>query len=283
MIDFFRSKQLFLPVLFVVILFLGCTTARKAIREPLKEQGDAYLMTALKEHELNFNQFSVKFNATYRKGKEETSFSGNLRIEHDKTIWISLTPALGIEAIRFLLTTDSIKYLNRLKENYLCREFKYLNVLLNNTLDFDMAQAFLIGNDFSLYESNKFKASIDNQEYKLSTVNRMKIRRFVRRSEEDISIPIQSIWLNPDNFKITKVLIKEAERESRKFLATYDGFKDVEGQLIPTKIKFAIETDQDKVEIDILLTKIQINQEQTYPFRVPEKYSEIKDIQPAEK
>jgi len=266
---------------FFLIIISSCTANRKAIREPLKERGEEFLIDALKEHELDFHQFSAKFSVTYRIEKEKTSVTGNLRIEHDKIIWISVTPALGLEAVRFMLSPDSIKYINRLKSTYLVHDFRYINKLLNKTLDFDMAQAFLLGNDFSLYESSKFKASTDNQEYKLSTVDRRKIRRFARRNEEDISIPIQSIWLNPDNFKITKVLLKEAERDSRKFLATYSEFKEISGQLIPAKIEFKVETDKQKIQIQIQLSKIQLNlDEQTYPFRIPENYSKITDLQP---
>lgn len=270
-------------ITFIIVLtaISSCTTARKAIRAPLKERGDEFLIQALKEHELEFQQFSAKFNVIYQIDNERTSVSGNLRIERDNIIWISVSPALGLEAVRFMLTPDSIKYINRLKSTYLVNDFRYINQLLNKTLDFDMAQAFLLGNDFSLYESNKFKASIDNQEYRLSTIDRRKIRRFVRRNEEDISIPIQSIWLNPDNFKISKVLLKEAERDSRKFLANYSEFEEISGQLIPSKMDFVVETDKQTIQIQIQLSKIQLNQtDQTYPFRIPDKYSKITDLQP---
>jgi len=277
----FPGMYLRLSVLFIgVAMLAGCTGTRKAVREPLKEQGEQYLTQKLKEHELHFHQFSAKFNATYKVDRKTTNISGILRIEHDSIIWISITPALGIEAVRFMLTPDSIKLINRLSNSYLVKDFIYINQLLNKTLDFDMAQAFLIGNDFSLYDSNSFKASVDNQEYKLSTVNRRKIRRYVRRSEDDISIPIQSIWLDPESFKVSKVLLKEAERDSRKFLANYSKFEDIDGRLIPSELEFRVETDEKKIRININYSRIQIDQEQAYPFRIPESYTEIKDLQP---
>jgi hypothetical protein len=142
-----------------------------------------------------------------------------------------------------------------------------------------MAQSFLIGNDFSLYESNTFKASVEGQQYKLSTTDRRKLRRYVRRSEDDISIPIQSIWLDPGNFKVLKVLLKEAERDSRRFVAEYNEFEDVGGRLIPTNLDFKVETEDKKVRIQIKYSKIELDQEQTYPFRIPENYTEIKELQ----
>ena len=35
----------------------GCTGSRKAVREPLKEEGAEYLMGKLKEHEVKFRQY----------------------------------------------------------------------------------------------------------------------------------------------------------------------------------------------------------------------------------
>lgn len=279
------NRFISLSLRFFILFFLAsalaaCTGSRKAAREPLKEQGDHFLMSKLKEHELKFDKFSAKFNVTYQVGRKKTTVSGNLRIAHDSIIWISITPALGIEAVRFMLTPDSIKYINRLSNTYFLRDFAYINQLLNKTLDYDMAQAFLIGNDFSLYDSNVFKASIENQQYKLNTTDRRKLRRYVRRSEDDISIPIQSIWLDAENFKITKVLLKEAERDSRKFLATYAEFTDVDGKLIPSKLDFRVETDDKKVRINIRYSKIQLDQELTFPFRIPESYTEITDLHP---
>lgn len=273
----------FLLLLFISAGFSSCTGSRKAVREPIKEQGAEFLMNKLKEHELKFQEFSAKFNVLYEVDGKTTNVSGNLRIYHDSIIWISITPALGIEAVRFMLTPDSIKYINRINNTYFLRDFVYINQLLNKTLDYDMAQAFLLGNDFSLYESNSFKASVENQEYKLNTIDRQKLRRYVRRSEDDISIPIQSIWLDPESFKISRVLLKEAERDSRKFEATYGEFVNVEGKLIPSSLDFKVETDKQKIRIKIGYSKIQLNQEQTYPFRIPESYTEMKELQPKTK
>jgi hypothetical protein len=147
-------------------------------------------------------------------------------------------------------------------------------------MDYDMAQAFLLGNDFSLYESNTFKASVENQQYKLNTVNRRKLRRYVRKSDEAISIPIQCIWLDPGNFKISKVLMKEAERDSRRFEAKYEEFENVNGNVIPSKMEFNIETDDKKITILISYSKIQVDQVQSYPFKIPASYSENKELQP---
>jgi len=263
----------------ILILLQGCTSSRKAIREPLKEQGAEFLINKLKDNELKFNTISAKFTATYIRNKKKTIVNGQLRIKRDSMIWLSVTPLLGIEMARLVLTPDSIKYVNRMNSTYLVKDFSFINTMLNKTLDYDMAQAFLVGNDFSLYETNTFRASVDNQEYKLSTSNRLKLRRFVRRSDEAISIPLQSIWLNPDNFKISRVVLKEAERDSRKFTAEYSAFENAGEQQVPATLDFWIETDKEKVKIAVEYSKVQIDQDVSFPFSIPESYTIIETIE----
>ncbi|HOW30457.1 MAG TPA: DUF4292 domain-containing protein [Bacteroidales bacterium] len=267
-----------------MMLMLSCTTSRKAIRTPLKEEGPEYLFQNLKAHELKFEDLSAKFSATIEKDRKETSFEGQLRIYRDSIIWISVTPLLGIEMARFMLTNDSIRYLNRINATYLQKNFGFINEMLNKTIDFDMAQAFLTGNDFSFYENSRFKAQVDGQEYKLHTVNRLKLKRYVRRNEPEISIPIQSIWLNPDNFKINKVVLNETDKDNRRFTARYQAFEAVDNQLVPSELEFRVETSDNNVKIRIAYSKITINPDQlSFPFRIPENYTEIHDWKPAVK
>jgi hypothetical protein len=265
-------------VLVLIVLISSCTAGRKAIREPIREQGPEFLMNKLKENEIKFSTFSAKFAATYIRDRKKTDISGQIRIRRDSVIWISITPLMGIEMARFVLTPDSIKYLNRISTTYMVKEFRYFNQLFNKTLDFDMAQAFLTGNDFSLYENNTFRASVDNGEYKLSTSNRRKLKRFVRRSEEEISIPLQSIWLNPDHFKINRVVLKEAERDPRKFAAEYSGFEQTEGQKIPANLQFRIETDKEKIGINVQYSRVHLDEELSFPFVIPDSYIQINDF-----
>lgn len=274
-----KSCSLFLLTL---LLFSGCTGTRKALRAPLKEQGAEYLINKLKNNELKYRSLSAKFSATYYRNRKKTSFSGQMRIQHDSIIWISVTPMLGIEMARFEMTPDSIKYLNRINSTFMVKDFRYINQLLNKTLDFDMAQSFITGNDFSLYDTTMFRALIENQEYKLMTSNRRKLKRYVRRSEKEISIPLQSIWLDPENFKITRVLLKEAERDSRKFLAEYSGFENIDSQSIPLKLDFQITTDKEKVRIRIEFSKIQLNEKISFPFSIPGSYTEMEIIKKTE-
>lgn len=271
-----RWSAFFLTVVFISVITASCTTTRRAIREPLKEQGTDFLFKNLKANELNYNYFSARFNASLEQDKKETAITGQIRIKRDSAIWVSVSPLMGIEMIRILITPDSIRYVNRIENTYFKGAFDYIDLLKNSTLDFDMLQAFLTGNDFSRYDSTSFKGGIDNSEYTLQTTDRRKLKKYLK-GNRDVNIPIQHIWLNPDNFKITKIMIREASTNGKKAEATYS-HQSIEGQLVPVGIIFEAETGNDKAKVNITYSKINLTQILQFPFRIPEKYTRIEKL-----
>ncbi len=264
----------YLVIIFVLLPFYSCKTTRSVIKEPIKEEGSDYLFEQLKKNEMKFDWLSAKFSATYIENKKKISFRGQMRIKRDSIIWVSFSPALGIEMVRLIITNDSIKFLDRIGSTYLISDFNYINQFINSTLDFDMLQAFLIGNDFSFFENGKFKASIDAMEYRLMTVGRRKLKKYVKSNQEGLKIPIQNIWLNAENFKITKVMIKEVKQEGRKLQSFYSNFNTIDDQLFPHHIDFQITSDS-KIDIGIDYSKITVNKALKFPFKVPERFTRI--------
>ena len=51
--------------------------------------------------------------------QEELSFTGNIRMRRDSTVWISVSAFLGMESIRTLVTQDSVILVNRMNQTYL--------------------------------------------------------------------------------------------------------------------------------------------------------------------
>lgn len=108
-----------------IVLLMGgsCSSTKRMIKEPLKEQGAEYLFENLKQNELKYNFFSARFSAGFRQNKIRNSFSGQIRIHKDSLIWISISPALGIEMARVLISNDSVKYMNRIDNTYFISDF----------------------------------------------------------------------------------------------------------------------------------------------------------------
>lgn len=271
------NKPIVLYVCMAIVFSVGftsCSPSRKAIKIPIKEEGADYLFGKLKEKELRFDWFNAKFSAEYENKGKSNSFSGQIRIRKDSLIWISLTPMLGIEAIRLMITQDSVKLINRLNDTYFIGDYESVNRFLNTNIDFDLLQAVLLGNDLQFYEDGKFRATVDQGEYKLSTAGRAKLKKFVRNSHENLKIFIQNIWLDALTFKITHAEVKEMRRDNIKLESFYGDFKEVAGQLFPNDMKYTIWAE-NTIRVKAGFSRIQINEPQQFPFKIPASYTKV--------
>jgi len=258
----------------VILIMTSCKSTRPIIKAPLKEEGPDSLYSRLKANELHFDWLSAKFDASYKEKRKSNDFKGQVRVRKDSLIWVSITPALGIEMFRMIITADSVKYFNRFSKEYFIGDYALVSRFLQIHIDFDILQALILGNDFQFYESNSFRASIDNMEYKLSTTGRRKIRKEAEDASSDPIVLLQNIWLNPESFKITKVDVKEYLKDNRKLSATYGDFIGLEKQLYPSALRFDIQAD-DMIKIKLDYSKVTLNEPMAFPFSIPGNYKRI--------
>ena len=257
------------------LVLTSCNPRKKIMKVPIREAGADFLIKKLKEHELLFEWFTAKFSADYENEGQKYSFSGQIRIRRDSLIWLSFSPVFGIEGFRMEVTQDSVKFINRMNHTYFIGDYNYVNNFLHSNIDFDILQSFLIGNDLSFYENSSFKASVDNEEYKLSTAERRKLKKFVRNSQEKLRILIQNLWIDPLTFKITKANVKEIQKPNMKLEANYSDFEDIEHQLFPKRISFDISAGND-IRVSVSFSKISMEGRQIVTFKIPSGYRQIK-------
>jgi hypothetical protein len=98
--------------------------------------------------EINFRYFSSKAKINFKDEKQDINASVHIRIKKDSIIWLSITPGLGIEALRVLIKPDSIFMLNKIKNPnaYSAYDFDYLSKQFNIDLTFQNLQGMILGN-----------------------------------------------------------------------------------------------------------------------------------------
>ncbi len=256
-------------------ILASCSPGRQVLKAPLKEEGSSFLIQKMKENELKYTWFSAKFSAEYKQKGKTTSFGGQIRVRKDSVIWISLTPMLGIEAIRVVITQDSVKMINRLNDTYYSGDYNYINRFLGTNIDFDLLQAFLLGHDLQYYENERFKAGIDQGQYKIWTGDRQKQKKFVKNSDDKLKIFAQNIWLDPENFKITRADVKETGKENIRLESNYGSFEDVDGQLFPYKMEYNIRAS-GTIRVKADFSRVTINTPQQFPFKIPGEFTPLR-------
>lgn len=267
-----------ISILLLIVFLHSCKTKKTIItavppKQNVDKESAKKLEAQLKQNEFKFEWLSAKFATEIKLDSSSFSFSVTARIRKDSAIWMSISPLLGIEAARVLITKDSVKFMNRIKSEYFSGDYNYINQLLHAELDYDLLQALLVGNSVEFYnEDEKLKSAVDNGYYLLSTIRKRKLKKVVEKNKE-LKEPAQSIWMHPETNKIVKILFFDFEK-NRSFDATFDSFEKIDTQLFPNKINYTIKAEKN-VAIQLDYSKVSINSAQTFPFTVPSSYDRV--------
>jgi len=109
-----------------------------------------------------FNTLSARLKIESSDGKKSQSVSVSLRMQKDKTIWMS---KLGL--VKALITPTRVAFYNKLDGAYFDGDFTYLSQLLGTDLDFNKVQAILLGEPVFKPDPKDYEASIFKTSYKL--------------------------------------------------------------------------------------------------------------------
>jgi anthranilate/para-aminobenzoate synthase component I len=270
-----RGRIGLLLMALVLITLSSCKSNKQVLRRSIKDYGFDFLYDQMKQNQLTFNTLNAKFSLEFEQNRKVTNLRGQLRIKNDSLMWMSFSPALGIEAARVLLSDDSVMFINRLNKSYFTGEYALIDSLLHTTIDYHLLQSMLVGNDLTQYDINKFKSSVDGELYRMTIRERRKIKRYIKSGEIDTRVLVQQIWLDPDNFRIRRIDIKEQGEENNNSLQVfYDDYIDIDGQLFPSKLHIDINS-QKTIHISVDFSRIELNEELSFPFSIPSKYDKM--------
>ncbi|RYZ51626.1 MAG: DUF4292 domain-containing protein, partial [Chitinophagaceae bacterium] len=126
---------------------------QQLIREALQQVEANYI---------DYKTFSAKVAIDYKgtDGKEY-GVNANIKMYRDSAIWISANAILGIEAMRVLVTKDSVKLLNKLEKVYTARSIGFLQEVTSLPLNLATLQEMIIGNPVYL-DSNIVRYTAGN-------------------------------------------------------------------------------------------------------------------------
>lgn len=291
-----------LNILFALVLSLGsCKSSKKVegYQEPLKDRSPGYLLKRYEKNTFKYDWLGMKIDVDIKKLGETTGFKANIKSKKDSVIWISISPALGIEMIRVMITPDSIKYISKIPENkyYYAEKLETLMDVAQVDFDFEMLQDILVGNAIGLEkDEGKFRTSVDNQRYLLISKYKRKVRRVVgvddrklnpndtivvnpndpryqrtvRRSDDE-SLIVSRYWLEPMHFKLVHSIFNDLINQ-RTIEISYENFEEESGQFYPKKALIDIKNAGEQQQIEFKVVRIAIDKAYDFPFEIPEDY-----------
>ncbi|MDQ3537110.1 MAG: DUF4292 domain-containing protein [Bacteroidota bacterium] len=214
----------------------------------------------LEVQEIEFTYFSSKAKIQYQDINNNVSANANLRIKKDSIIWFSITPALGIEAARGIITQDSIIIINRLNKEYVVYDFATISQKFNFNIDYYLLQAILLGN-MPLEKNPDALVSREQNFY------------HIKQEEGNISA---DNYISARTMKVEKVQMVQ-EPDGNTLSLQYNNFNMVDQYAMPFSSLISLNYKTEEGMVNTLLN-LDFNKAEivhtplSFPFSIPSKY-----------
>jgi len=250
------------------IAISSCSASKVVNKNNLKEISANRLINEVEQNNFVFDRFQAKFNAKVETPDANLSLKGQLRMKNDSIVWISVSLPIGVEVIRGIITKDSVFMINRTDKTYVKESIKHFKQIPSQIAEIGYLQSILVGNDNSL-KGNKYKVEIADGKYNLLTSNKITDSS---NNNEEIGFASKNLAINPETFKICKLIMQESLKKTRKVELNYDKFEKIEEMFIPTEIELEM-IESQSFYINISYSNINLNAEQDYKFSIPKKFT----------
>lgn len=211
---------------------------------------------------LDYEYLSLKTKIKYKDDSKSQKATANIRFKSDSLIWFSITPGLGIEAARGLISRDSIIILDKIHKEYSIIKFEDLSNQYHFNLDFNLIESILLGNMVWKVESSD-KVIKEPGLYNITKKN------------GDLTI---SHLIGNNTMKLEKVFaISDSTKNSLDI--NYQDFEKINDKVFPKSvdiyIKYKAKNSNSEKFSNITLehNKVEIDKKKLkFSFNIPSKY-----------
>jgi len=243
----------------LILLCIGCKSTKniKSSRDINEKLSSKQIIKEHTKNEVRFKTLQSRVKIEYIQGEMSQTHTVNLRMEKDKTIWMSAT--LGI--VRVKITPTKVSFYNKLDNTYFNGDFSLISDLLGTELNFDNLQSMLLGEALFNLEEDTYKANISEKSFVLQP-----------KQQNDL---LEIFFLfNPSHFKMDSQQLSQIKKR-RNLQIDYKEYQKVERQILPKTIKIIALNEGFETNINMEFKSITLDNELRFPFRIPSGFNEI--------
>jgi Domain of unknown function (DUF4292) len=222
-----------------------------------KELSSKQIIKAYKKNEVKFKTLQSRVKVEYIQGDKSQMHTVNLRIEKDKTIWMSAT--LGV--VRLKITPTQVSFYNKLDNTYFDGDFSLISNLLGTELNFKNLQNILLGESLFKLNSDTYKTDTHEKSYVLQPKHQNELLEIF-------------LLLNPLHFKMDSQQLSQLSKR-RLLQIDYKDYQEVNKQILPKKMSILALEEGYETVINMEYKSIILNGELRFPFRIPSGFNEI--------
>lgn len=241
------------PFLIIITAFLLLTGCNKKLINIFDRNNNR-----LEVNEASFDYLSSKAKIHYESARQKNSVSANIRISKDSVIWISLSPGLGIEAARALVTKNSISFIDKVNKVYSNYDYPGLSRQLGFNIGYDLIESVIVGNLLYPYGQEKVLKTNDSYSYG------QQYGRFFFQNYIDVK-----------TMKLKKVQVTDTLTKNTVSV-NYDDLRLVAEEAFPFLIQVKLEypgLEGKSIKVDIEYKQTAIEEKPLkFPYNIPQRY-----------
>ena len=252
----------FLFTLFVMSMFvLSCkSVAVLPTKQPLAKVDVKLLGKEIDKASTRIKTFRARVKAEYKDGKQQHQLSLNLRMEFDKTLWLSASILVPIA--KLLITPTRVGFYEKFQKTYYNGDLSFINEQLGTTYSFSDLQNILLGNPITDMTSVGFDR-VDHPQYYV----------LVPKTENDQFRP--TYFFDPNTFRLKEqrfIVPGSSQSLSIKYLKS----QKMEGKTLPKEIEISLFDGSNLVQIRMDFIRIDFPKNLTVPFTIPNGYKKLR-------
>ncbi|OYU79330.1 MAG: hypothetical protein CFE23_14590 [Flavobacterium sp. BFFFF1] len=250
---------------YLSIALLAIVVSCKSTKGTLSETRATTALTAEKIIENHYNTkrdfktLYIKADVSYEDNKQSQHANAEIKIKKDEKILISIR-VLGITMAKGLITPTEVKYYDKLNGKFFEGDYTTLSKWLGTDLDFFKLQHILLGQAMDDLTKGKYKATIEDQLYKLELLN-------PKGTQKDF-------YFEASQF-LTKKQDIEQPAKNRMLHVTYPNYKEYPEMALPSEVKIEAFDNQKKTSISIEYNSATFNEEISFPYSAPDGYERV--------
>ena len=212
--------------------------------------------------EIDFRYLTAKSKLSFKSQTQDISNANlSVRVRKDSLIWVSVSK-VGIEAVRALISRDSVKIMDRLENRYTIYDFPTLSRVFNFEMNFDLLQALLVGNlPLPRRPAQKIK---NERDYLLlrQTAGKVLVENYIGEGDRKLK-----------RLMVTEQPTKNALRLDYEDFNTLNNFLFPFSSLVTLDYKSQADGQFYQTLIQIKHNKVElVEKDPGFPFTVPARY-----------
>ncbi|MCK0130327.1 DUF4292 domain-containing protein [Flavobacteriaceae bacterium F08102] len=249
-------------LILILSLTLGSCKSKKDLTRTSENKSMSSRKLIKNHYDKAFDKKTInaKLKIKYTGKSSLPGVTASLRMEKDKTIWLSLSK-FGIGFAKALITPNRVSYYEKLNRTYFDGDFTLLSKWLGTDLDYEKVQNILIGQ--AILDLKKDKYHLNKRQNDLVLTPQK-------------GNPLYDILfiINPLNFKIKSQEIQQRDA-ARKLLIDYPVYSTFGTTIFPKEIYIAASDLYNTSTIDIDYKSVEFNKNLSFPFEIPKNYEPL--------